>query len=125
MPVGQDILISVYNIHRSPSVWDRPDDFLPERFPVEDPIPNEANTDFKYIPFSAGPRKCVGDQFALLEAVAALGKLLTKFEFELVPGQNPGMTTGATIHTENGLYMTVKKRTGAKAGKGEAQLVGR
>ncbi|PKU77741.1 Carotene epsilon-monooxygenase, chloroplastic [Dendrobium catenatum] len=70
--VGQDIMISVYNIHRSP-----------------------------FIPFSGGPRKCVGDQFALLEAVIALSIFLQNLNFELVPDQKIGMTTGATIHTTN------------------------
>ena len=41
VPAGQDILISVYNIHRSPAVWDRPDDFVPDRFPLTEPIPTE------------------------------------------------------------------------------------
>jgi carotene epsilon-monooxygenase len=67
---GQDVMISVYNIHHSDKVWDRPDEFIPERFgPLDGPVPNEQNTDFRYIPFSGGPRKCVGDQFALMEAV--------------------------------------------------------
>lgn len=110
MPANQDIIISVYNIHHSPAVWDRPEDFLPERFSLDEPVPNETNTDYKYIPFSGGPRKCVGDQFALLEAVTALGVLLHTFDFQLVPGQTIGLTTGATIHTTNGLYMTVKPR---------------
>ena len=145
VPAGQDILISVYNIHRSPAVWDRPDDFLPERFPLDEPVPTEVTTDYRraapppvrfgtrqsharrgprlppvrrrsrgrYIPFSGGPRKCVGDQFALLEAVTALASLLRRFDFALVPGQDVGMTTGATIHTQNGLYMTVKERAAA------------
>lgn len=82
-------------------------------------MPNEVTTDYAYIPFSGGPRKCVGDQFALMEAVAALGKMLHSFDFELVPGQDPGMTTGATIHTQNGLYMTVKQRKPAGAARRE------
>ena len=64
----------------------------------------------RYIPFSGGPRKCVGDQFALMEAVIALAVLLKRFEFSMVPDQDIGMTTGATIHTQNGLYMTVRER---------------
>ncbi|KAK6147100.1 hypothetical protein DH2020_018012 [Rehmannia glutinosa] len=64
---GQDIMISVYNIHHSAQVWERADDFVPERFNLDSPIPNETNTDFRFIPFSGGPRKCVGDQFALLK----------------------------------------------------------
>ena len=57
MPARQDIMISVYNIHRSPAVWDDPDAFQPERFgPLDGPVPTEQNTDYHYIPFSGGPR---------------------------------------------------------------------
>nr|APW83735.1 cytochrome P450 carotenoid hydroxylase 97C [Dunaliella salina]APW83739.1 cytochrome P450 carotenoid hydroxylase 97C [Dunaliella salina] len=116
VPAGQDVMISVYNIHHSKAVWDDPEAFEPERFgPLDGPTPNEQNTDFRYIPFSGGPRKCVGDQFAMMEAVVALSVLLKNFNFELVPNQTIGMTTGATIHTTNGLYMTVKERTPAAA----------
>ncbi|PAN48629.1 hypothetical protein PAHAL_9G396300 [Panicum hallii] len=107
---GQDIMISVYNIHRSPEVWDRADEFVPERFDLEGPIPNESNTDFRFVPFSGGPRKCVGDQFALLEAIVALAIVLQKMDIQLVPDQKINMTTGATIHTTNGLYMNVSMR---------------
>lgn len=107
---GQDIMISVYNIHHSPMVWDKAEEFKPERFDLDGPVPNETNTDFRFIPFSGGPRKCVGDQFALLESLVALAILLQNFNFELVPNQNIGMTTGATIHTTTGLYMTVSQR---------------
>lgn len=55
----------------------------------------------RFIPFSGGPRKCVGDQFALLEAIVALAIVLQHMNFELVPDQNISMTTGATIHTTN------------------------
>lgn len=107
---GQDIMISVYNVHRSPRVWDRAEEFLPERFDLKGPVPNETNTDFRYIPFSGGPRKCVGDQFALLEAIVALAIFLQHMDFRLVPDQKISMTTGATIHTTNGLYMTLSPR---------------
>ncbi|CAI9097896.1 OLC1v1034415C4 [Oldenlandia corymbosa var. corymbosa] len=107
---GQDIMISVYNIHHSPQVWESAEDFVPERFDLEGPVPNESNTDFRFIPFSGGPRKCVGDQFALLEAIVALAVILQRLDFELIPDQNISMTTGATIHTTNGLYMKVRQR---------------
>lgn len=107
---GQDIMISVYNIHHSSQVWERADDFIPERFHLESPVPNETNTDFRFIPFSGGPRKCVGDQFALLEAIVGLAVFVQRLNFELVPDQNIGMTTGATIHTSNGLYMKLSQR---------------
>ncbi|CAL8471950.1 g11492 [Coccomyxa elongata] len=110
VPAGQDVMISVYNIHRSPAVWDEPNTFRPERFPLNEPVPSEQTTDYRFIPFSGGPRKCVGDQFALMEAVVALAVLLKRFDFQLVPDQDIGMTTGATIHTQNGLFMTVRER---------------
>ncbi|KAL9832204.1 Carotene epsilon-monooxygenase [Arabidopsis thaliana] len=107
---GQDIMISVYNIHRSSEVWEKAEEFLPERFDIDGAIPNETNTDFKFIPFSGGPRKCVGDQFALMEAIVALAVFLQRLNVELVPDQTISMTTGATIHTTNGLYMKVSQR---------------
>ena len=64
----------------------------------------------RYIPFSGGPRKCVGDQFAMMEAVIALAVILRRFSFSLAPGHDPGMTTGATIHTANGMFMNVVRR---------------
>jgi carotene epsilon-monooxygenase len=115
VPANQDIIISVYNIHHSPAVWDRAEEFLPERFALDEPIPNETNTDYKYIPFSGGPRKCVGDMFALLEAVTALAMVLHRFDFALVPNQDIGITTGATIHTLNGLFMTISERKSVAA----------
>jgi carotene epsilon-monooxygenase len=122
VPVGQDVMISVYNIHRSPAVWpDAPNAFNPARFgPLADPHPNETNTDYRFIPFSGGPRKCVGDAFATMESVTALASLIAQFDFTPVPGrEDPGMTTGATIHTKNGLWVTVKERAGG-AGVGAA-----
>ncbi|WCJ34417.1 Cytochrome P450 superfamily protein [Euphorbia peplus] len=112
---GQDIMISVYNIHHSSKVWERAEEFVPERFDLEGPMPNETNTDFRFIPFSGGPRKCVGDQFALLEAIVALAIFLQKMNFELVPDQKISMTTGATIHTTNGLFMKLSQRQSAYA----------
>ncbi|KAM1079930.1 hypothetical protein ACFX2B_014441 [Malus domestica] len=112
---GQYIMISVYNIHRSSKVWERAEEFVPERFDLEGSVPNETNTDFRFIPFSGGPRKCVGDQFALLEATVALTIFIQNLNFELVPDQKISMTTGATIHTTNGLYMKLSQRQAKSA----------
>lgn len=133
---GSDIFIAVYNLHRSPKYWENPDDFDPSRFlrPFKneaeapdwkgfDPLkwagqlyPNEIAADFAYLPFGGGPRKCVGDQFAMLEATVALAMVLQRFDFAFAPnGPTPkpadvGTNTGATIHTRNGLWMDVTKR---------------
>eukprot|EP00897_Mesotaenium_endlicherianum_P006369 jgi/Mesen1/5760/ME000292S04845 len=109
---GQDIFISVWNLHRNPEVWERADDFWPERWPVNGPDPNETTENFSYLPFGGGPRKCVGDIFALYENVTAVAMLARRFNFQPVPGAPPvGMTTGATIHTTDGLVMNVIRRS--------------
>lgn len=131
IPAGTDIFLSVYNLHRSPYFWDRPHEFEPERFLVPkasegikgwsgfDPsrspgamYPNEIIADFAFLPFGGGPRKCVGDQFALLESTVALAMLLKKFDVELRGSpEDVELVTGATIHTKSGLWCKVKKRT--------------
>ncbi|XP_024376898.1 protein LUTEIN DEFICIENT 5, chloroplastic [Physcomitrium patens] len=108
---GEDIFISTWNIHRSPYLWEDPESFLPERFPLDGPDPTESNQNFRYLPFGGGPRKCLGDMFATFENITALAMLVRRFEFALAPDAPPvGMTTGATIHTSNGLHMSVVRR---------------
>ena len=77
------------------------------------------STDYGFIPFGGGARKCIGDQFAFLEALVILSKMLQKFEFELaVPPDQVGMATGATIHTAHGLPTRVRKRAAAPQAAG-------
>ncbi|KAK8520031.1 hypothetical protein V6N13_031500 [Hibiscus sabdariffa] len=107
----EDIFISVWNLHRSPSLWQDAEKFNPERWPLDGPNPNETNQNFCYLPFGGGPRKCVGDMFASFEAVVAVAMLVRRFNFRLALGAPPvEMTTGATIHTTQGLKMTVTRR---------------
>jgi cytochrome P450 family 97 subfamily B polypeptide 3 len=126
---GTDIFLAIYNIHRSAEFWENPDTFDPERFlrPFNNPMrpdwagfnpvltslyPNEVHSDYAYLPFGAGSRKCVGDQFALMEAVITLTMVLRRFDFKLaIKPEDVGIYTGATIHTRNGLMMTVTART--------------
>ena len=126
---GTDIFLAIYNIHRSAEFWENPDTFDPERFlrPFNNPMrpdwagfnpvltslyPNEVHSDYAYLTFGAGSRKCVGDQFALMEAVITLTMVLRRFNFKLaIKPEDVGIYTGATIHTRNGLMMTVTART--------------
>ncbi|XP_065853210.1 protein LUTEIN DEFICIENT 5, chloroplastic [Euphorbia lathyris] len=108
---GEDIFISIWNLHRSPHLWDDADKFNPERWPLDGPNPNETNQNFCYLPFGGGPRKCVGDMFATFETVVATAMLVRRFNFQIALGAPPvKMTTGATIHTTEGLNMTVTRR---------------
>jgi hypothetical protein len=72
----------------------------------------QASTNFAYLPFGGGKRKCIGDQFALFESVVALAMLQRRFTFELDPDAPPvAMTTGATIHTTEGLNVKLHVRS--------------
>nr|AIX87503.1 P450 carotenoid beta-ring hydroxylase [Lycium barbarum] len=109
---GEDFFISVWNLHRCPNHWEEADRFNPERWPLDGPNPNETNQNYSYFPFGGGPRKCVGDMFATFENVVAVAMLVRRFDFQLALGAPPvKMTTGATIHTTEGLNMTITRRT--------------
>nr|AIX87527.1 P450 carotenoid beta-ring hydroxylase [Lycium ruthenicum]QDZ37645.1 CYP450 protein [Pogostemon cablin] len=109
---GEDFFISVWNLHRCPNHWEEADRFNPERWPLDGPNPNETNQNYSYLPFGGGPRKCVGDMFATFENVVAVAMLVRRFNFQIAIGAPPvKMTTGATIHTTEGLNMTVTRRT--------------
>ena len=87
-------------------------------------MPNEVTENYAYLPFGGGQRKCVGDQFALFESIVTLAMVCRRFDFELDPTKHPngecGMTTGATIHTVNGLHLKLTRREGA----GGAEMTG-
>lgn len=103
---NDDIFISVWNLHRSSKYWQDPNDFKPERFSLNNPLPNEITEKYNYIPFGGGRRKCIGEQFAMYESVIAMVMILRDFDI-LCPEGAPkvSMVTGATIHAENGLYL--------------------
>ncbi|XP_042446345.1 protein LUTEIN DEFICIENT 5, chloroplastic-like [Zingiber officinale] len=109
---GEDIFISVWNLHRSPKHWVDAEKFNPERWLLDGPNPNESNQNFSYLPFGGGPRKCVGDMFATFETVVVTAMLVRRFNFQIAPGApSVEMTTGAMIHTTEGLEMTDTRRT--------------
>lgn len=75
-------------------------------------FPNQIISDFAFLPFGGGPRKCVGDQFALMESTVALAMLLQNFDVELKgTPESVELVTGATIHTKNGLWCNLRKRS--------------
>lgn len=74
-------------------------------------------SDFAFLPFGGGPRKCVGDQFALMESVIVLTLLLQKFDVQLKGSpEDVELVTGATIHTKAGLWCRLKKRAPKPSG---------
>ena len=73
---GTIIGISIYELHRSVSYWKNPDDFIPERF-IED---NQRHKSGYYLPFGAGPRLCIGNDFAIFEMILVINEIIKRFD---------------------------------------------
>lgn len=71
-------LMSMYELHRHKKLWNAPDKFMPERFSVEN---RKAYSDF-YFPFGAGPRMCIGNNFAMYEMILAVAQLVKRYKLE-------------------------------------------
>lgn len=74
---GSNLLFSVYEIHRHPKLWDNPESFVPERF-----ANGGRQFSSQYFPFGAGPRKCIGNNFAMFEMIIAVTTLVKKFKIQ-------------------------------------------
>jgi len=109
---GSLIVISPYVLHRHRLLWDRPDAFDPRRF-----LGNAAATvdRFAYLPFGAGPRKCIGSTFALQEATLVLAAIVRHFSFQLRPGHAVWPSLRVTLRPANGLPMTIRARASKDA----------
>ena len=85
--------------------WDRPDQFDPDNFTP----PNVLGRDrFLYLPFGAGPRVCVGANFAMMQAHIILATLLARFRFEPGPDPAPSPTMLMTVRPDSGVRLVVR-----------------
>lgn len=85
IPAGSTVLVTIYQLHRDPSVWPSPERFIPERF-IDDGNEHYVRLEnpFAYVPFAAGARNCVGQKFALQEAKILLATVLRHYRLEAV-----------------------------------------
>lgn len=84
IPRGSTVIVYVYGAHHAPRYWQNPEDFDPERFTRAN---DKTRTPCTYLPFGAGPRGCIGGNYAMLQILMILGELLRKYDFRLAPGQ--------------------------------------
>jgi cytochrome P450 len=75
---GEWVFLPPWVIHRRPELWPEPERFDPDRFLPEAVAKRDK---LAWIPFSAGQRKCIGDQFAMMEADLVLATLIQKFRY--------------------------------------------
>ena len=95
------VIFSQYITHHRPDLYERPDEFLPERWDSISP------GSYSYLPFGAGPRRCIGAPLAMIELRTSLATILKRFHFQIVPGST---VNGRVISTMLGPTSTVPAR---------------
>ena len=104
---GAQVVLSPWHLHRHERIWDKPDDFDPNRWQTENGKTGQRTA---YMPFSAGPRVCTGAGFAMIEGVVLLAQMLAAYRFELVPDRPPVPVAHLTVRTANGMWLRISPR---------------
>jgi cytochrome P450 len=103
------VVISPYTIHRHPDYWTDPLRFDPQRFLADKCQPEAGERPrFSFIPFGGGPRICIGDGFARVEAQVILAMVAGRYRLELLPGPEPAIEALVTLRPQHGLKMLLK-----------------
>jgi cytochrome P450 len=112
VPVGTTVMMPQWAVHRDPRWFDDPEAFRPERWTEE----NRASMHrYAYFPFGGGPRICIGNNFALMEASLLLASIAGRFRLELAPDAEVVPLPTITLRPAKGLKMVVRELKGAQA----------
>lgn len=107
LPPRTLVFVSAYAQHRRADVWPDPDRFDPDRFlPAQEALRPKGS----YLPFSAGPRFCIGMHFAMMEGPIVLATLLRRFRFEIDPAREIVEDDFATLRPRGGVPAVVRAR---------------
>src|SRR4051812_14295983 len=101
-PPNVMLALQLMFIHRDPAIWgDDAGEFNPGRF--AEGISKASRDPGAFFAFSSGPRNCIGQNFALLEAKVAISMILQRFSFELSPAYVHAPYTVLTLHPQHGV----------------------
>lgn len=101
---GTNVLISPYIVHRSSEFWKNADTFDPDRWETEEVKEMDK---YVYFPFAAGPRMCIGNNFALFEADIIITKVIQNFDFEYAGAAPPEVYPSTILRVKDGLPMKI------------------
>ena len=100
-------LINLYNLHRAPAYWEQPETFRPERFMAEN---REKIKKYTYLPFGVGQRVCIGNHFAMMEAMLILATLMQAFRFDYASPMAPVPKLAVSLRPAAGMPMRITRR---------------
>ena len=101
--VQEMVAVSPWLVHRHRGLWERPDEFDPQRF--DGPEGRSSLRRGAYLPFGLGPRACPGAAFATQESVLLLAQLVRRYRIEPLPGHVPRPTARLTLRSANGVRL--------------------
>ncbi|XP_076107742.1 cytochrome P450 4A6-like isoform X3 [Mytilus galloprovincialis] len=107
VPAGVHIDISIHSIHHHPDVWPEHEVFRPERF-LQDDITDRHP--YSYIPFAAGSRNCIGQNFAMNEIKVVISRLVQRYKVSLVDGHNYDINPELVMRASNGIKVILESR---------------
>jgi cytochrome P450 len=105
IPKNTNVVIPIYVLQRAEEFWDSPLEFQPNRFEDKSLLKS-----YKYLPFSRGPRRCVGELFSMTEMVVIIAKLIKEFKIELVANEIPKDEAFVSLKPQNGLPVKLLRR---------------
>ena len=107
IPANGVLTLSPYLTHRMDEFWPEPLKFDPERFTPEQV---ESRPRYAYIPFGGGPRQCIGNNFAMTEAILLLTTICQRFNLDLIDGYQAELHPLITLRPKHGMPMKLSKR---------------
>ncbi len=110
VPRGAVVLVAPYLLHRRPDVYERPLEFYPERWLVEGGGGGEEAAAPMFLPFGLGPRRCIGEGFAMMESVLVIAVLASKWRMRLSPGCRVEIDPRITLRPKNRVRVVLEKR---------------
>lgn len=110
IPARSQLLMSEWIVHRDPRWFPNPEAFDPDRWEQADDLPRYA-----YFPFGGGPRVCIGNHFAMMEAILIMAVVMQRYHLELLPGQQLELVPSVTLRAKRGMRMRVTERRAVTA----------
>ena len=113
VPAGTALFLSPFVTHRRPDLWENPEGFDPERFAAGR---EDGRRRYAYFPFGGGPRLCIGQGFALMEATLVVASVARRYRLDLVPGREPKVRERGSLVPHPGMPMALRPAAGEAKG---------